>query len=236
MPRRTRHLAAFTLVELLVVIGIISILIAILLPAVQRSLKQAKKVQCEANLRSIGQLLYIYAANNEGVVYPVGSLNPFTKTYRTLGNQDRRDDGTPLPKEERWPAYVFDPPIWNPKVMICPDDTEVLDSPTGEQHSYLLNHHLEESPDHFLKLGGHIEGWSPSTIVLMGEKKTQEGDYYMSSGEFGPPREVVESYRHGATLGSNYLWMDGHVSTEPPQIAQNAVDPWQPVPDPTPVQ
>src|SRR5947209_809262 len=176
-PRRPA--AAFTLVELLVVIGIISILIAILLPAVQRSLKQAKKVQCEANLRSIGQLLFIYASNNDGVMYPIGSLNKFTNTYRTLGNQDRREDGSPLPREERWPAYVFDPPVWNPKVMICPDDIEVMDSATGEQHSYLLNHHLEESPEHFLKMGGHVEDRPPSTIVRMGAKKTQEGEYYI---------------------------------------------------------
>ena len=218
----------FTLIELLVVIGIISILIALLLPAVQRAMKQAKKVQCQSNLRAIGQLLYIYAGNNGGVMYPIGSLNPLTNTYRTLGNTDRRPDGTSLPPEERWPVYVFDPPVWNPKIMICPEDVEVLNIPSGQQHSYLLNHHLEESPDHFFKLGTHIDGKPLPEIVLMGEKKTPEGDYYMSNGEFDGQggREIVESYRHGVQLGSNYLWADGHVSTEPPKPIIGAIDPW----------
>ncbi len=58
--------AAFTLVELLVVIGVIGVLIAILLPALQKARDTAYMIKCSANLRSIGQGMAIYVAENNG--------------------------------------------------------------------------------------------------------------------------------------------------------------------------
>lgn len=61
----SRGLAGFTLIELMVCISIISMLIAILLPALSSARESARRVVCMSNQRQIGLALHAYAADNQ---------------------------------------------------------------------------------------------------------------------------------------------------------------------------
>jgi len=75
MDRQHNRLTGFTLVELLVVIGIITVLISLLLPALGRARQSAQSIACQSNLRQIGLGLTMYTSANRGYLPPSNFVN-----------------------------------------------------------------------------------------------------------------------------------------------------------------
>jgi len=96
---------AFTLIELLVVIAIVALLMAILMPALQRVKRQAKAVACQANLRQWGVIWSMYADDNDGYFMP-GHVSEQAAEYRWIGVLQ---------------SYYSDP-----KIRFCPTATKQL--------------------------------------------------------------------------------------------------------------
>ena len=88
MRRNVSLRRGFTLVELLVVIGIIALLIAILLPALARARAQANAVKCATQMRDIGQALLMYGNLHKGQLFPCGD-----KGYHLGGAVENRIAG-----------------------------------------------------------------------------------------------------------------------------------------------
>ena len=151
-PRRDgRRAGAFTLVELLVVIGIIAVLISILLPALNHARKKAQAVSCASNMRQIYQACVMFAQDNKGhlprphLVPDVSSNEAVAKvciwTHRQAGATgwaDLRDEPA------GGSAGYYASPMWKyitggeagrEQLLMCPGDT-------GE---YLFGHPIDES-------------------------------------------------------------------------------------------
>jgi len=82
--RIMRKRKAFTLVELLVVIGIIALLISLLLPALNKARDSAMRIACAANVRSLALFTLMYATDNHNTLMSNGANN--TMIYGSQGN------------------------------------------------------------------------------------------------------------------------------------------------------
>jgi len=147
-----RKTQGFTLVELLVVIGIIALLISVLLPALQKARVQAKRLQCMNNERQLLTALVMYTQENNGI-FP-SDCDQFGN-HRYIDNDSSPYNPYAVELNPWWaptppnymPPYLgkylgmpsCNPPNVNayfpsPAIVHCPDDQEqTLASVNGDQ-------------------------------------------------------------------------------------------------------
>lgn len=211
----------FTLVELLVVIGIIAVLISFLMPALSKARQSANTLRCAAQLRQIGSGLQQYQLMYKGWVLishitvfagdagnnAADNSNRWYVTYMRLG--------LITPRSENFQGHWELPPIFR-----CPEAQRVTYSmssqfgPTWASYWYQGTKVFHPTAPYIRSMqikNTHVK--APATVPYVGECDTRLGDSrcnlhptLVKSGENVPIGQIHNKR-------SNMLFFDGHIET-----------------------
>ena len=112
MRHERQRRGAFTLVELLVVVGIIAVLVSMLLPALNKAKEAASQVQCQSNLKQIGIALMMYAQANRGYPPPAEDAVGYS-TGTGIGN---------ILVKQKYIQSTYDQQVSRTGIFFCPND------------------------------------------------------------------------------------------------------------------
>lgn len=212
---------AFTLVELLVVISIISLLIAMLLPALSSAREAARRGVCLANQRQLGVAVHVYLSDNRGLM-PGYSRENTDGTFST-------QHVIPL-----FMPYLDD----NRGVLQCPSAPPNQYTATGRhmtQYGFPFGSRLYIHRVAITQNGPLERGTTqadrlprPAMTCLAGETRAPFGNSYEGSGwGFDIFNGTTANLFSGETMlmnrhageSANYLFMDGHAAALPEDVA-----------------
>jgi prepilin-type N-terminal cleavage/methylation domain-containing protein/prepilin-type processing-associated H-X9-DG protein len=196
---------AFTLVELLMTIGVIGILAALILSAVCRARAATQAITCLNNLQQWGNATHVYALDNNDLLPPEGKATPSDNdlnrtSYRAWYVQLPEQMNLPRYRDMPWrtnPSIQPDPSIW-----ICPANSRRChaSNTTTNLFHYCLNEHVNGTGDENRQ--------TPTTAI----RYPVQVVWLFDNGGLAAVAQQNNVHSNLHSRGAQFLFIDGHAA------------------------
>ena len=204
---RNRARQGLTLMELLVVIGIVSLLAALLLPAVRRTVARADQAACAGNIHQIILGLQAYAHDHDGGI-PYGDETMNAAVCYYIWDSER--------KWHLLGKLIENRTLDDPRVLYCPGQSVRLLSYPGGWRGFRSRERVYKASGYYYRLFGQLKPGIPREDIeamrrwrlsMLTNEVALVADIF---GNYGSP--PGRSWAHRSPPGVNVGFFDGHVA------------------------